>query len=139
MRAWELSTINIGECESQHERGKKEIRMGKEGKFYMYFLEQQGSTECLSLEASIVGMCGSLENFGEVRIKFERKLSMADGWWRSKFENFLWSPNEKLKENCQWPIVDGVRSSTNFGEVWTKVERNKSISYGGKEDDDMEK
>jgi hypothetical protein len=59
MRAWGLSTINLGECESTL-MGKREIRVAIVGSFCMQFLEQQGSGEHWSLKETIVGVVGSL-------------------------------------------------------------------------------
>jgi hypothetical protein len=44
MRAWWLSTVNLGECESTL-MGKREIRVATVDNSYMQFLEQQESGE----------------------------------------------------------------------------------------------
>jgi hypothetical protein len=59
MRAWGLSTINLGECESTL-MGKREIRVAIVGSFCMQFLEQQGSGEHWSLKGIHSRCCGKL-------------------------------------------------------------------------------
>jgi hypothetical protein len=59
MRAWGLSTTNLGECESTL-MGKSKIRMAIVGSFCMRILEQRGSGEHGNLRATIVGVVGSL-------------------------------------------------------------------------------
>jgi hypothetical protein len=58
MRAWGLSTINIGECESQHawEKGNS---YGKREQFLHVVFGTTRECRVLELEGTIVGMCGS--------------------------------------------------------------------------------
>ena len=62
MRAWGISTINLGECESTL-IGKSEIRVAIVGSLGMHFLELQGSGEHWILRVATIGVVGNLLEF----------------------------------------------------------------------------